>query len=791
MGEPLRPSVYARQGDDSLAALPSVRDILIGREWELSAATERILAARVGLLTLTGVGGSGKTRLALRLAADLQGHFEDGVAFVPLAPVRDPGLVASAMVQALGIRDAGGRSPDQLLRAHLRDRHLLLVLDNFEHVVVAAQLVADLLASCPRLQVLVTSRAVLRVRGEHDLPVPPLSLPSGQTLPSAAGVAQSPAVRLFVERARMARAGFTLTDDNAVMVSEICRRLDGLPLAIELAAARLRHLTPVTLLARLERRLPLLTGGARDLPARQQTLRNTIDWSYDLLDGDEQALFRNLAVFTGGCTLEAAEAICAEGEADRAGVLGGLASLVDHSLIGPEAIDGLPRFRMLETIREYAQEKLVESAEEDETRHRHAAYFARFAQDADFELRGAGQCAWLARLEADHDNLRAALAWNLSDVSRSEAALQLAGALGRFWNIRGHITEGSRWLREALAMDDPATSPAVRAYALLRAGSLANWGGEATRAEDLLREGLALYEAVGDGVGMARALSTLGLVALACGDRACAVALSEESVERARTAGDDYGAGYSLINLARARLESGDLMGAQRDAGEGTALCRAAGDNWAVAVGLSRLGVIMHLQGDMGRARTLSWEAIRICRDVGDPRIMAVALQTVGRTARATGDSAVAARLFGCVEALRNRAGAPLYPAEHADFEREVEALRQSLGHAAFENAWNEGRALSAEQAADYALEGVGPADQLTPRERQVAAMIGQGYTNRRIAEELVIAEKTAEVHARNIREKLGLPTRAGVAAWAARSGLVPADEGGSRGLQPSAGRTP
>jgi predicted ATPase/DNA-binding CsgD family transcriptional regulator len=788
MGEPLEPLTAGRAARQS-ATRPFVRDALIGREWELAAATERLLADRVGLLTLTGAGGSGKTRLVLRLADDLGRHFRDGAAFVSLAPVRDPDLVASAIVRALGIRDGGGRSPAELLLAHLRDRHLLLVLDNFEQVVAAAPLVVDLLAACPRLQVLATSRAVLRVRGEHDLPVPPLRLPSARTPPSAAGVEQSPAVRLFVERARAARAGFALTDDNAAAVAEVCRRLDGLPLALELAAARTRHLPPAALLARLERRLPLLTDGARDLPARQRTLRDAIAWSYDLLDEDERALLRRLAVFVGGCTLDAAESVCAVGRGDGAAVLSGLASLVDNSLLLPEEAAGLPRFRMLETVREYALEQLVESGEEDAMRRRHADYFAGVAVEGDRALRGAGQRAWLARLEADHDNYRAALAWGLADPTRSESALRLAGALGRFWNIRGHVAEGSRRLREALATGGVAVPPGVRAYALLRAGSLANWAGEAVRAEDLLREGLALYEGLGDGAGMARVLSTLALVALAQDDRPRAVALGEESVARARAAGDDYGAGYSLINLARGRFESGDLAGARRDAEEGTVLCRAAGDDWAVAVGTSRLGVIAHLQGDIARARALSRDAVRTCREVGDPRIMAVAVLTLARTVRADGDPAAAARLFGVVEALRSGAGAPLYPAERADFEREADALRRSLGRETFEVAWQAGRALSVEEAADAALGEAGqasppggrrpvaePVDQLTARERQVVAMIGRGYTNRRIAEELVIAEKTAEVHARNIREKLGLHTRSAVAAWAAKSDCDLAD---------------
>ena len=781
----------SRDGTPPSTNFPVVRDRLIGRESLLISARQLLLRDDVGLLTLTGPGGTGKTRLALQLASDVLRQFDDGACFVPLASVADSGLVASTIVLALGIHDGGDRSPDERLLSYLRDRRLLLLLDNFEHLGPAAPLVADLLVACPGLKVLATSRAVLRVRGEYDFPVPPLLLPSPDYSETAAEAEQSPAVRLFVERARAARADFALTDANVAAVVKICRRLDGLPLAIELAAARLRHLTPLVLLARLEPRLPLLTGGALGAPARQQTLRDAIGWSYDLLGEDERWLFQRLAVFVGGCTLEAAEAVCGTDGNEATDVLDTIASLVDKSLLSQQDVLGVPRFSMLETIREYALERLAESGEGEAVRRHFAGYFLELGEHADVKLQGAEQRAWLGRLEADHDNFRAALTWSLADASRAESGLRVAGALGRFWNIRGHYSEGSRWLRQTLAACGTTAPPAVRAYALLRAGSLAHWAGDTEGAEELLREGLELYQALGDEVGMARALSTLGLVAVSQSDPMRAIALAEQSVSRARAAGDDYGTGYSLVNLARARLGLGDLAGARRDIEEGVALCRAASDDWAVAVGLSRLGVIAYRQRDVDRADAASRESLGVCREVGDPRIASVALLTVGRVARATGALATAATLFGAVARLRGAAGAPLYPEERADFDHDVDALRRLLGRTAFDAAWSEGRAMSAEQAIERALRGASPAgvdtasggkrakkqgDRLTRREREVAIMVGRGYTNRQIAKHLVIAEKTAEVHARNIREKLGLSTRAGLAAWVAQQGLLPAD---------------
>ena len=440
--------------------LPMQATAFIGREQQLQTVRTSLLREDTRLLTLTGPGGTGKTRLALQAAADVLDSFPDGVYFVALASVTDPDLVASTIAQALDVREVAGRSIATSLGDTLRQKRLLLVLDNFEQVVEAAPTVAELLGSATDLKILVTSRFVLHVYGERELSVPPLALPDRRTAPSAAHLAQFEAVRLFVDRAQAARADFALVDENASAVAEICQRLDGLPLAIELAAARVRALPPRAMLQRMERRLPLLTGGARDLPARQQTLRGAIAWSYDLLEPDEQALFRRLAVFRG-CTLETAETVCA-GDPPRPGatsvalppldllILDGIESLVEKSLLRQEeASDGQPWYRMLETVREYALERLEESGEAAAVHRRHALAALRLAETAEAGLYGLEHGTWFKRLEQEHDNLRAAIEW-CQERRYAEPALRLAVALWWFWSAHGHIGEGRERLSDLL-----------------------------------------------------------------------------------------------------------------------------------------------------------------------------------------------------------------------------------------------------------------------------------------------------------------------------------------------------
>jgi predicted ATPase/class 3 adenylate cyclase len=461
---------------------------LIGRKREVAEVYERLLRPEVRLLTLTGVGGTGKTRLSLQAAAELTEQFEDGVFFVSLAAIRDPQLVVPAMAATLGVKEAGGQPLLESVEDSLGEKHILLMVDNFEQVIEAAPVVTELLSTASNLKVLATSRIPLRLYGEHEYAVPPLALPDPERLPSVERLTHYEAVRLFVERAQAAKADFSVTNESAPAVAQICYRLDGLPLAIELAAARIKVLSPQKMLGRLGNRLKLLTGGARDLPERQRTLRSTIEWSYGLLGEGEKVLFARLSVFAGGRTMEAIEAICdAEGDLP-VDVLDGLSSLVDKSLLKQEeGAGGEPRFVMLETIHEFAREKLQESEESEDIRRLHAEYFLALAEEAEPAVEGAQQPVWLERLEEEHDNMRRALSWSLGQGQDSELALRMSAALGEFWYLRGYFGEGRRWLEEALAKSG-RTPTAARARALQRVSWLAFQQGDLDRAEEASEE---------------------------------------------------------------------------------------------------------------------------------------------------------------------------------------------------------------------------------------------------------------------------------------------------------------
>ena len=807
---PCRASVesgQSRRPAPGSAGLPAPVSSFVGRERQLDEVERLLRAGR--LVTLTGAGGCGKTRLALEVAARLRGAFRHGVAFVPLAPLDDPSFVAPAVARALGIRESPGRPYREAVALAVRGRALLLVLDNLEHLLDAAPTVAEWLAACPGLKVLATSRERLRLQGEQVYPVPPLALPD----PADADPVGSEAVRLFVERARAVEPAFALTDENATAVGEICRRLDGLPLAIELAAARIGLLPPPAMLARLERRLPLPTDGPRDLPARQRTLRDTIAWSYDLLDEEDRALFRRLAVFAGGWTLEAAEAVCGDpddrrppGDAGRpsrdfilpqSAVLAALARLVDKSLVLPErqAEDGDVRYRLLETIRQYAAEHLG-GDEEAAVRRRHRDWFLRVAEAAEAQVWGREQVAGLDRLERGHDDLRAALHWSAErGGAETEPGLLLAGALWRFWQVRGHLREGRGWLTRLLAAADgedaggkqPTTG---RARALNAVAFLAFMEGDYALAQQIHRETLEIRRALGDREGVAETLNNLGLVLRCAGDHAAAVALFEEALEASRALGNRAREAHILNNLARAAYYRGNHAAARALHEQGLAVGRDAGDSWAVAICLGDLGDLHQARGNADAARARYEESLVLWRELGDHRGVAQCPEGfAGLVAGAQPRRAV--RLIGAAWAARELIGEPCSLVRRAVLERTLEQARVALG-CGYAAAWAEGRAMpldraiedasaspeadaapTTERAHDGGRRGSGGAGPLTPREVEVARLVAEGKTNREIAGALVLSERTVAKHLDHIFAKLDVSSRTAVATFALRHGLA------------------
>jgi non-specific serine/threonine protein kinase len=726
--------------------LPQQLTSFIGRENEIAQIKELLGTTR--LLTFFGAGGCGKTRLAMQLAGDLLESYSDGIWLVELAALAEPGLVPQTVANVLGLKEQPGENLTQTIIEHLASRHLLLVLDNAEHLLAACAEFADVaLRRCAQLIILVTSRERLAISGELTYRVPSLSVPDPKLNATPQELSAYESARLFIERARLQRPDFAVTAQNAPALASVCRRLDGIPLAIELAAPRVRSMSVEELNRGLDQRFGLLTGGSRTALPRQRTLRSMIDWSYDLLSDAEQALLCRVSVFSGGWTLEAAGQVCIGEGVDKMQALDLLTSLADKNLVVADEQDGPTRYRLLETVRHYALERLREHDEEARWRSRHLAYFLALAEEAEPLLHGSEQQAWFDRLEAEHDNLRSALSWSSAADGDVTGGLRLAGAISWFWLVRGYLAEGRGWLSPLLAAAPEDQDAAARARALRGAGRLAVHQGDHSAAKALRQEGLAIWKRLGHREGIVQSLASLGTIAQMQGDYAAAQALFKEALAMRRELGDRHGILRSLISLGHSAVEQGNYADARVLLEEGLAISRELND-WleigetlyhlgtlayfqgdylaanarleeslavrrergfrdGIASALAALGLVAHDKGDYPNAQTLLKEALAIQWELGERRTISESLEAFAAVTFALTGPEPAARIWGRVERLREEIGAPITPAQRPWYDRHVAAARAALGDGvAFDRAWQEGRAMNLERIVRYSLGG-------------------------------------------------------------------------------------